>query len=240
MNWLKKISESFFAQLMMMLGAFAVLLGIVFFCLTIYANSLSGSMRGGHSHDFKVEYVNNKVYLVDHDNESKISVIKSVYQEPAFERIIGQMNEIRKRSESHDKTMIFFFQQQYIFNLLQAFMILVTTIFMLVVSKYGWDNVDRWLLIAFFVCGGYVAFFNVIPQSLKIQDNIHNNKKYYLIYDNAESSIITYLATGENSEGVFIKPNDYVHKLDKQLKMNNDISFDLDDIPKQDFQFDKK
>lgn len=239
MNWLKKITDNFFLQLMCMLGAFTILLGIVFFVLNIYTGSLSGSMRSDKNVSFTISHVDDKAYLVDSKHDSKISVLKTISKDPVFERIVGQMNEIRRRTESHDKTMIFFFEQQYIFNLMQAFMILVTTVFMLVVSKFGWDNVDRWLLLAFFACGGFVAFFNVIPESLKIQDNIHNNKDYVLIYENAENSIITYLSTGENMEGVSIPPKEYAHKLDRELKKHNDISFDLDDIPEQEFQFDK-
>ena len=140
----------------------------------------------------------------------------------------------------HDNTMVFFYEKYFLFNMMQAFMIMSTTIIGLMVSKYGWEKIDKKILYVFFIIAGFVAFVQLVPKFMKIEDNIRSNKKNVIAYSNMEQSILSYLVTGENSKGIIIVPSRYVHLLDKEMNSHNNISFDLEKIPDQEFDFGKK
>lgn len=239
MEWLKMASKNFFFQLIVMLLSFSFVFLLVFAGISSYTGNLSDKLTENPSNEVRVDIDGESTYLVDDLKKKRILVDVGIASDSSFTRIYSQAVEIRQRYHSHRRNLIFFYQQYYVFNIMEAIMILITTVLMLVVSKHGWDNVNKFVLMAFFVCGGFVAFFNVVPDSLRLNHNIHNNKSYLIRYENMEERVMSYLSTGENGDGDKISVKDYVHHIDNELVKNNDISFDLDRIPDQEFSFEK-
>jgi hypothetical protein len=213
---------------------------ILFAVLAIYTAGMSDHINREWEDCISVDKKDGKTFLVDSHRHLRIEVKDSLANDRAFNRIVSYLVEIKRRQKTHDATMVFFYEQYFLFNMLQAFMIMFTTIMGLLVSKYGWEKINRNVLYSFFILAGFVAFVKVIPEFLQIEDNIKSNKKYVIIYGNMEQSVISYLVTGENSKGKEIKPTRYIHLLDKEMNNYNNISFNIEKIPDQDFDFGKK
>ena len=212
----------------------------LFIALSYYTAELSNNIDRHWSSTITIETEGKKTFVCDSEKGYKIEVKREISSDRAFSRIVSYLNEVKRRHSKHDMTMIFFYEQYFLFNMMQAFMIMATTIIGLIVSKFGWDKIDKNILYIFFIIAGFLAFVKTVPDFMKVEDNIKSNKKKVVIYSNIEQSIISYLVTGENSKGVLIIPVRYVHLLDKEMNSHNGIAFDLESIPEQDFDFGKK
>jgi hypothetical protein len=212
----------------------------LFIALNYYASGLSDKIDRGWETTLVIETEGEKTFVCDSKKHYRIEVDRDITKSRSFSRIIAYLNEVKRRYNKHDRTMIFFYEQYFLFNMMQAIMIMATTIIGLVVSKFGWDKINKDVLYVFFIIAGFMAFVKMVPEFLKVEDNIKSNKKNVVIYSNMEQSIISYLSTGENAKGIEINPVRYVHLLDKEMNSHNNIAFDLEKIPDQDFDFGKK
>lgn len=223
----------------LVIASFAMFIAL-FIGLSSYTSGLSDDIDKEWSNTIVVEEIDGETYVIDEVMNYKIKVKKDIAKDIAFPRIVSYLKEVRRRHDKHDRTMIFFYEQYFLFNTMQAIMIMATTIIGLVVSKFGWEKINRDVLYLFFIIAGFMAFVQLVPQFMKVEDNINSNKKQVIIYANMEQSILSYLTTGENAKGVQIIPVRYVHLLDKEMNSHNSIAFDIEKIPDQEFDFGKK
>lgn len=178
--------------------------------------------------------------FINSDEHTSIKITENLLKNQSLDRIVQYAIESKSRSKRHELAMTFFFEVQFIFNIMKSFMIIITTFIGLVVAKEGWEKIDKYYLYSFFMIAGFVAFLNVVPESLNIEDNIHNNKKYTVLYENIYNNILTYLATETNSDGKVIFPDRYIHLLDREMSVNNDIAFDIEKVPVEQLDFGTK
>ena len=129
-------------------GCFLVFV-FMFTALSHYTSRISDNIDSGWESTIKVETKDGKTFVSDSDLGYKIEVKRSSAKDRVFSRIISYLNEVKRRRDKHDRTMVFFYEQYFLFNMMQAIMVMATTIIGLVVSKFGWDKINKNILYIF-------------------------------------------------------------------------------------------
>lgn len=151
---------------------------------------------------------------------------KDVY---TFNRITSQLKIVKQRADTHHRVINYFIVNLYYFVVIQIIFGIIATILGLVISKKGWGDSSDNLLATFLVIVGFLLFFQIIPKGMKLEDNLSTNKAHYIAYCDIENRILTYLSDSVVVERV-------TKKIDKLLKANHAISFDLQQIPFSEIQ----
>lgn len=232
----KFIKNSFATQVAILIILIYTSLGAIVYGVHSYTNSEADELHSTEDTGLYLKEKDNCVVLIDSINNNTYNIHNCVSEQESFSRLISQLRIVRNRYMKHSETMTFFMQQRYLFNTLQAFMIMVTTIIGLYIAKEGMEKSNKLIIITFFIFGGCLAFVEVVPHTLNIDHNIENNKRKCKVYMNMETDILTYITINEvyNTEDVTI--NNFIHDIDTQLKHEYNIAFDINGIP-DNYQF---
>jgi hypothetical protein len=233
----KFIKDSFATQVAIITILIYTSLGFIVYGVHSYTNNESDELHSSENTGLYLLENNNCVVLVDSINNNSYNIHNCISKEPSFTRLLSQLRIVRNRYMKHSETMTFFIQQRYLFNTLQAFMIMVTTIIGLYIAKEGMDKTNKLVIISFFIFGGCLAFVEVVPSTLNIDHNIENNKRKCKVYMNMETDILTYISINEVNNVENVTMNNFIHDIDTQLKHEYNIAFDINGIP-DNYQFD--
>jgi hypothetical protein len=231
------IKKSFLLQVTIVTLMIYSVLGFIVYAVYSYTNGESEKLQNYEDTGFYLNEENNCVYLHDSTNMNHYKIHNCISEEESFTRLFAQLKIVRTRYINHNETMTFFIQQRYLFNTLQAFMMMITTIIGLYVAKEGMEKTPKLIIISFFIFGGCLAFVEIVPHTLNIDHNIENNKRKCKVYRNMETDILTYITINEVNDGENESINDFIHDIDTQLKHEYSISFDINGIP-DNYQFD--
>jgi len=186
------------------------------------------------SSDYKITYIIRNDTIIDNHYNSKLLKHPKIDGRELY-RIISQLEMIRARIVAHDNALTFLFTNFYFFIVLQAILTFITISLGLYLSKVGWDNIHKNLLIMFFVISGLMIFSRMIPDSMKFKDNINNNKERIILYKNLESRIHTYISTCRLN-GKIVNTNEFINFVDTKIIDYNDISFEIDEVPSNQYR----
>ena len=209
-----------------------ILFGLVYGLLS-YSGDISEELISNNEPVYIIKE-NRNVYDIKYELTHKIS--KEIdYNGEDFTHLFYQLNVIRNRFLSHHNTMIFFIRIQFVFNILEAILIGLTTVFGLYVVKTGWEKANKHVMYSAFILAGLLTSLETVNKTLNMEQNISENKNYCKIYKNLETDIITYITTGKEFAGEDITIKKYSNFIDQELIRNYDITFDLDNIPDESY-----
>lgn len=144
---------------------------------------------------------------------------------PSCTRLVEQTVVADKRAEHHFHIMRFY-QVRYFALLSTAYWAgTLAAVLGLLVGKLGWDQADDRLRGLFLGLSMSTAFFGGFPNISKSQQNIDDNKKAYLAYDNLSTELRSYLVAHDRPE---VAPEAFVHEVGGRLQDLNGIFFDVD------------
>ena len=98
------------------------------------------------------------------------------------------------------------------------------------VTKNGWANAGKFAMLLFFVTAGFVYTLNVLPESLRVEDNIAENKSYYLRHAAIRDHIYLFLTTGETLDGDTPNMVQFERFIRGQLTRYHTISIGFDQV----------
>ncbi len=228
MNYVKVIN--FIKKRFVLVSAIILILMLfIFHFITIrMAETKSDKLSGDKNIlTLKDTSINSEKTVVIYDKVSNARYIvnpKKNEDKYTLNRIFNQLKIIRKRADSHDKTIDFFIANLYYFIILQTIFMIVCLILGLIISKKGWGDSSDNLLATFLICTGILLFSKIIPLGLKMDENLSSNKEHYKMYANMDNQIQTYLSTS-------IIDSSFTNTIDNELKVIHIIAFDLQQIP---------
>jgi len=150
------------------------------------------------------------------------------HQEAALANLLHSLEDASLRAERHRSAMLYFYYLHYAFIILQAVFGLVATALGLMISKNGWRNAGRWPMMLFFITAGCVYFLSVVPESLRVEQNIADNKEYYRTHIAIQSSIYHYLTTGMTSNGTLVSAIEFQRIVHEQLDEFHNVTIGFD------------
>jgi hypothetical protein len=231
------IKNSFAIQVVIITILIYSSLGFIAYGVHSYTNNEADKLHSAENTGLYLKEENNCMVLIDSINNNTYNIHNCISKEESFSRLLSQLRIVRNRYMKHSETMTFFMQQRYLFNALQAIMIMVTTIIGLYIAKEGMEKSNKLIIITFFIFGGCLAFVELVPSTLNIDHNIENNKRKCKVYRNMETDILTYISINEVVDTENVTMNNFIHDIDNQLKHEYNIAFDINGIP-DNYQFD--
>lgn len=153
------------------------------------------------------------------------------------QRIVEQLQEIKRRAKSHFKIMSYFYVRYYTSIAITSSAAIIAAICLIFISKEGLTDANQYVINLFLVSSSIGILFGTFPAVFKQEKNVSDNKALYLRYIALEQQILTYLATGRTqiiNKGQNQEVKDFIYYLDKQMETINQlaIGFDSTRIPK--------
>ena len=151
-----------------------------------------------------------------------------------LQNMMTLLEETGMRAERHKKSMLYFYYFNYALIVLQALFGLVATALGLMITKNGWSNAGRFSMLLFFITAGFVYTLNVLPESLRVEENISENKSYYLTHAAIRDHIYLFLTTGETVDGDTPNMVQFERYVRGQLTRYHTISIGFDQVVSRD------
>ena len=146
--------------------------------------------------------------------------------EEACHRLLEQSIVAEERAHHHFKIMKSY-QIHYFAQLTTAYWTgTLAASLLFLIAKKGWDNVDDKIKGLFIGLSTTAAFFGGFPQVVQAGQNVQDNKKAYLAYENLTIEVRSYVSVEGTIE---TEPASFVHEVDKRLQELNNVYFDLDE-----------
>ncbi|XGV98123.1 MAG: hypothetical protein ACAF41_04125 [Leptolyngbya sp. BL-A-14] len=143
-------------------------------------------------------------------------------------RLIDQFQQIQDRIQKHASVMGFFYKQYYISLSMICGGSVVASICLFFISKNGWDRVNNALINIFIVSSSTVILYGNIALVFKQEENIKDNQTLYLSYFALRNEMLSYWATQQDITGQSIKPEKFIHYMDKRLQDLSQIHLGFD------------
>lgn len=138
-----------------------------------------------------------------------------------------EQTEIAERRGEHHATLMRAYQIHYFGQLATAYWAgTLAAVLLVLIAKRGWDDIDDKVKGLFLGLTMSAAFFGGFPSLTKAQQNVQDNKKAYIAYDNLCVEVRSYLVADDRPE---VLPSAFVHEVDGKLQELNNVYFDLDE-----------
>jgi len=149
------------------------------------------------------------------------------------ERLIEQLEELRKREDFHAEVMVFFYARYYMAIIMFPLLGALSAIMLFFISKRGWAAANDRLIAVFIVASAAAIYFGAIPAVFKLEDNIGDNKNLLLQYKGLDNELVSFLITLEDVTGKISNPNTFIHHVDDQMAKLNSLAvgFDYSKVP---------
>lgn len=147
---------------------------------------------------------------------------------PEVRRIAAQLDVIRRRQRVHGDVAVFFYAQQYMALMIASAAGLLTAGMLVQITRVGWGQAHPYVRVTFGVATAAGAYFGALPTMFRQSENISDNAALYVNYTNLEHEVLSYLATGEDTQGQPQTPRAFVHTLDKRLSALHRIAVGFD------------
>lgn len=144
------------------------------------------------------------------------------------DRLESQHDHIRVRARTHLEIMIYYYSRYYMAVTLTAVAVIGAGATMLLISKKGWEGAGKGVITVFLTLSCLSAYFGTFPALFEQEDNIKENKKLFAIYANMEDRILSYAATGEDTDRNKKDIRTFIHLIDKELATYNKMPVKLD------------
>lgn len=149
-------------------------------------------------------------------------------------RLVAQLVEVRGRARHHLNILTEFYGWYFMAIITFALTGFVAAVAIIMIGRAGWSNIaDTRIFTVFFVTAGAAALFKSYIGIFRYEENISGNKALYLSYSALEDEIISYTVTEQNMNGNNVRPDKFIHYIDKQLATHNNIvmGFDYTKVP---------
>lgn len=215
-------------------GTTLISFSILLSTLYVYSSKVSEELSKRNEQEYMLK--KDKVPYEVYDSKSKNTHIiskKIDTENEDFIHLFYQLTEIRNRYNAHYNTMIYFIRMQFISNIVEGILIGLTTMFGLYLVKTGWERSNKYLMYIAFMLAGILTSLEIINTTFNMDENIRDNKEMCKVYRNLETDVISFVTTGKEYIGKELSLKKYSNFIDDQLKMNYNITFDLDNIPEE-------
>ena len=208
---------------------------IILYFSTLFAKTESQKMQSVSGNTFGEEKIvlENKlegasstqttIGLIDSLNQKKIIVEPSIANSISYSRIIHQLETVRSRRLVSKSWFEFFVRISFSLIVIKTIFLLFTTVIGILLTKNGWQNAGKQTVAMFLVTAGFSIAANAFPEAIRIDDQIEENKKFYMALSQTEAEILSYLSTGLNTSKVQEEPKDYVVSLDKTMDKHHSL-----------------
>jgi Calx-beta domain len=112
-------------------------------------------------------------------------------------RLKDQLERTRQRSRLHLDVMTFYYIRYYMSIIMLLLVASLAAITLVLISKRGWERTNEYIITTFFLMTAASMCFGSWPKVFRQEQNITDNKVFYLKYTSLENEILSYAATNE-------------------------------------------
>lgn len=145
-----------------------------------------------------------------------------------WNRVEAQFICLGKRASHHLSVMMFFYRVYFSTIMVGALTTLIAGVFLLIVSKQGWNQANEYILNILIVMTAQSIFYLSIPAMFEHKNNITNNQKMYIEHVNIYENYRTYLATNSDENGKSPNLSGYMHDVDSKLSKLSILSLEME------------
>ena len=146
----------------------------------------------------------------------------------ACQRIGEQAIQIEGRIQFYYLALRYYSAAQFAFVVVGYTMGILSALLGVAVSRSGWGDCDKRLLVAFGAAASAFAFYEGVPSLVKFQSNVSQNSDTFLMYDDLLDEVRTYCTVGASKDGLE-DPAQFALYVDSQMALLNELYFDLDE-----------
>jgi hypothetical protein len=154
------------------------------------------------------------------------------------ERLAYQLSLAKRRAKHHLDLTIYFFTQYYQSILQSAIFGAIAAIALFFITKSGFSAASHFVINIFIAATTVATMYGSFPSLFKQTDNIAQNKALYLKHIDLQNAMLTYSATGLDSNGEKLAAAEYIVVINKELETHNKLAvgFDFSKLPYFTFQ----
>ncbi len=167
---------------------------------------------------------------IERFKSNKDIIFSSAFENESMElknRLEEQFDMVRNRAKTHQTIMVFYYSKYYMAITLATITGIIASLMLLIISKKGWENTNKYIITIFLTFSGLTAYFSAFPTLFDQKSNIEANKKLYANYLSLEDKILSYVVTKEGQDNKVIELNVFVHKIDVFVEKTNQLPIEL-------------
>jgi len=138
-------------------------------------------------------------------------------------RIQEQFSQVRARGAMHFSIIIFYYKSYFISTMMTSLLGVVAAIFLIFLSKRGWQESNPYLVICFLVTTASSLLFATMPSVFEYEHNINSNFENYSKYNALENLVRTFSKTGTIESRFMKKPikdaKGFISFIDDQMQV---------------------
>lgn len=152
---------------------------------------------------------------------------------PENQRLLKQLDEVRRRLRFHGEVAAFFYSRYYLALTVASVAGLLAGAMLLTIARIGWERAGLLTKVTFVIAAAAAAYFAAFPRMFQQAENITANVSLLVAYGNVQNEILSFLATGEDVNGKPQEAHAFVHVLDLRLAALHKvpIGFDASQLP---------
>ncbi len=112
-------------------------------------------------------------------------------------RLKDQLERTRQRSLLHLDVMTFYYTRNYMAIIMLLLVASLAAITLVLIGKRGWEATTQYIITTFFIMMAASVFFGAWPKVFRQEQNITDNKVFFLKYMALENEIFSYVVTNE-------------------------------------------
>jgi Calx-beta domain len=112
-------------------------------------------------------------------------------------RLKDQLERTRQRSLLHLDVMTFYYTRYYMAIIMLLLVASLAAITLVLIGKKGWESTNQYIITTFFIMMAASVFFGAWPKVFRQEQNITDNKVFFLKYMALENEIFSYVVTNE-------------------------------------------